>query len=80
MFSFKCLINTVKLDYSRVQRDPSQYQYNEVCYTVKSVHVVTSIKQLPVFKGHLIFFYIINNCTGIEPLLRGHLSYMTTFS
>ena len=41
--------------------------------TVKPAHVVTSIKQSPVLKGHL-FCPVIENFIWIEPLLRGHLS------
>ena len=47
---------------------------------VKSAHVVTSIKQSPVFKGHLFFFPFKEYFVGIEPVLRGHLSYKTTSS
>jgi hypothetical protein len=41
--------------------------------TVKSAHVVTSIKQSP-------FSCLIENVMWIQPLLRGHLSYKATFS
>jgi hypothetical protein len=52
------------------------------CITaVKPAHAVTSIKQSPVFKGHLFLSYpVIENFIWIEPLLRGHLSYNATFS
>jgi hypothetical protein len=48
--------------------------------TVKPTHVVTSIKQSPVLKGHLFLVPVIENVICIEPLLRGHLSYKATFS
>ena len=46
--------------------------------TVQPAHVVTSIKQSPVIKGH--FSPVIENFIWIEPLLRGHLSYKATLS
>ena len=47
--------------------------------TVKPVHVVTSIRQSPVSKGH-ICSPVIENFIWIEPLLSGHLSYKATIS
>jgi hypothetical protein len=47
--------------------------------TVKPAHVVTSIKQSPVLKGHLFLVLVIENFIWIEPLLRGHLSYIGHF-
>ena len=54
-------------------------KHNIYIYTVKPAHVVTSIKQSPVLKGHL-FLVLSENFIRIEPLLRGHLSYKATFS
>jgi len=48
-------------------------------YTVKPANAVTSIKQSPVLKGHN-FLVLSEYFIWIEPLLRGHLSYKTTFS
>ena len=48
--------------------------------TVKPVHVVTSIKQSPVVKGHLFSCPVIEICIWIESILRGHFSYKATFS
>ena len=41
--------------------------------------MVTSIKQSPVFKGHL-SCPVIKEFISTEPLLRGHLYYKATFS
>ena len=57
----------------------NRYSSYIICYTVKPAHVVTSIKQSPVLKGHL-FLVVIENLLWIEPLLRGHLSYEATIS
>jgi hypothetical protein len=49
-------------------------------FTVKLAHAFTLNKQSPVLKG-LLFFPcpVIENFIWIEPLLRGHMSYKTTF-
>jgi hypothetical protein len=48
--------------------------YSQTCSCV-----VTSIKQSPVLKDHLLLV-VIENFIWIEPLLRGHLSYKAIFS
>jgi len=60
------------------------YLFKPMClylngHTAKPAHVVTSIKQSPVLKGHL-FFPVIEHFIWNEPLLKGHLSYEATFS
>ena len=50
------------------------FPFNNIIYTVKPAHVVTSIKQ-----SHF-SCPVIENFIWIEPLLRGHLSYQAIFS
>jgi len=45
----------------------------------QSVHLVSSIKQSLVLKCHFFSCSVIGNMVLTEPLLRGHLSYLTIF-
>jgi hypothetical protein len=47
---------------------------------IKSTHAITSIKQSPVFKGHLFNCPVIEDFIWIELLLRVRLSYKAMFS
>ena len=58
----------IALDMSSFQR----IKYSP--YAVKPVHAITSIKQ------SLFSCPVIENFIGIEPILRGYLSYKATFS
>ena len=48
--------------------------------TVQPIHEVIFIKQSPVFKRSPFYCPVIEYFIWTEPLLRGHLSYKTTFS
>ena len=48
-------------------------------HTVKTGHVITSIKQSPVLKGHLFLVLSLKMSYEFEHLLRGHLSYKAIF-
>ena len=52
--------------------------YFHIC--IQSNLMVTSIKQSHVLKGHIYVCPVIENFIWIVPLLRGHLSYKSTFS